>query len=80
MNVSDEWVLTHRVDLHNALRSTAAKAIDNRKIDIKLSSQVLSVVSRLPNIDRKWLIGMDQRMQTREKSCSRMGTSTLVIS
>ncbi|KAL4749498.1 hypothetical protein BDW72DRAFT_214015 [Aspergillus terricola var. indicus] len=31
LNVHDEWLLTHRVDLHNALRATAAKEIDNRK-------------------------------------------------
>ncbi|KAL4757336.1 uncharacterized protein BDW70DRAFT_153410 [Aspergillus foveolatus] len=31
LNVHDEWVLTHRVDLHNALRATAAQEIDSRK-------------------------------------------------
>ncbi|CAG8201422.1 unnamed protein product [Penicillium salamii] len=43
LNVQDEWLLTHRVDLHNALRCTAAQVIDDRKVDIRLSSQVLSV-------------------------------------
>lgn len=46
----DEWVLTHRVDLHNALRSIAAKDIDGRKIDVRLSSPVISVVSRVRSI------------------------------
>ncbi|KAJ6012638.1 hypothetical protein N7522_002993 [Penicillium canescens] len=43
LNVHDEWVLTHRVDLHCALRATAAQVVDGRKIDIRLSSRVLSV-------------------------------------
>ncbi|KAK1149697.1 hypothetical protein N8T08_005250 [Aspergillus melleus] len=43
LNVSDEWVLTHRVDLHSALRATAAQIVNGRKIDIRLSSRVLSV-------------------------------------
>ncbi|CAG8400210.1 unnamed protein product [Penicillium salamii] len=43
LNVQEEWLLTHRVDLHNALRCTAAQVIDDRKVDIRLSSQVLSV-------------------------------------
>lgn len=47
----DEWLLTHRVDLHNALRSTAAQVIDGRKIDIRLSSQVVSVVCEFPDVD-----------------------------
>ncbi|KAJ5767762.1 hypothetical protein N7533_000345 [Penicillium manginii] len=50
LNVYDEWVLTHRVDLHNALRSIAAKDIDGRKIDVRLSSPVISVVSRVRSI------------------------------
>ncbi|CAG7921648.1 unnamed protein product [Penicillium olsonii] len=43
LNVHDEWILTHRVDLHNALRATAVQVIDGRKVDIRLSSPVLSV-------------------------------------
>ncbi|KAL4996774.1 hypothetical protein BDV10DRAFT_195684 [Aspergillus recurvatus] len=31
LNVHDEWVLTHRVDLHNALRATAAQEVHGRK-------------------------------------------------
>ncbi|KAJ5833644.1 hypothetical protein N7474_001955 [Penicillium riverlandense] len=43
LNTTDDWVLTHRVDLHNALRSVAAQEVDGRKIDIHLSSRVVSV-------------------------------------
>ncbi|KAJ5209483.1 hypothetical protein N7449_003862 [Penicillium cf. viridicatum] len=43
LNVHDEWVLTHRVDLHSALRTTAAQPVNGRKIDLRLSSRVLSV-------------------------------------
>ncbi|KAL4981260.1 hypothetical protein BDW68DRAFT_172684 [Aspergillus falconensis] len=43
LDVHDEWVLTHRVDLHNALRATAAQEVDGRKVNIRLSSPVLSV-------------------------------------
>ncbi|KAL4969013.1 uncharacterized protein BDV14DRAFT_196331 [Aspergillus stella-maris] len=43
LEINDEWMLTHRVDLHSALRATAAQEVDGRKIDIRLSSRVLSV-------------------------------------
>ncbi|KAJ5246005.1 hypothetical protein N7468_000988 [Penicillium chermesinum] len=43
LDVHHEWILTHRVDLHNALRNTASQEIDGRKIDIRLSAPVLSV-------------------------------------
>ncbi|KAL4980950.1 hypothetical protein BDW66DRAFT_156088 [Aspergillus desertorum] len=33
LNVHDEWVLTHRVDLHNALRVTAAQEVVGRMAD-----------------------------------------------
>lgn len=46
LNVHDEWVLTHRVDLHNALRSVATQGIDCCNIDIRLSSPVISVVRK----------------------------------
>ncbi|KAL4900723.1 hypothetical protein BDW74DRAFT_170681 [Aspergillus multicolor] len=39
LEVDDEWLLTHRVDLHNALRATADQKIDGRKIEIRLSSR-----------------------------------------
>ncbi|KAJ0419056.1 FAD/NAD(P)-binding domain-containing protein [Aspergillus carlsbadensis] len=43
LGVHDEWVLTHRVDLHSALRATAAKVVDGRKIRIQLAARVASV-------------------------------------
>ena len=45
MNIHDEWLLTHRVDLHNTLRAVAAKEVNGRRVDICLSSRVASVVS-----------------------------------
>lgn len=44
LNTTDEWLLTHRVDLHNALRTAATKEVNGRKINLRLSSRVLSVV------------------------------------
>ncbi|KAB8241972.1 hypothetical protein BDV35DRAFT_384451 [Aspergillus flavus] len=43
LNTTDEWLLTHRVDLHNALRTAATKEVNGRKINLRLSSRVLSV-------------------------------------
>ncbi|KAI9372362.1 hypothetical protein BJX61DRAFT_507589 [Aspergillus egyptiacus] len=43
LNIQDEWVLAHRVDLHNALRTTAAEVVDGRRVEIRLSSRVASV-------------------------------------
>jgi salicylate hydroxylase len=47
LGVHDEWVLTHRVDLHSALRATAARVVDGRKIRIQLAARVASVVRHL---------------------------------
>jgi salicylate hydroxylase len=47
LGVHDEWVLRHRVDLHSALRATAARVVDGRKIRIQLGARVASVVSRM---------------------------------
>ncbi|KAL4867119.1 hypothetical protein BDV12DRAFT_186885 [Aspergillus spectabilis] len=43
LNISDEWLLTHRVDLHNTLRATADQEVDGRRVTIWLSSHVASV-------------------------------------
>ncbi|KAJ5339248.1 hypothetical protein N7452_005976 [Penicillium brevicompactum] len=43
LNVHDEWLLTHRVDLHNALRVTAGKEFNGKRVNIQLSSRVKSV-------------------------------------
>ncbi|OOF96328.1 hypothetical protein ASPCADRAFT_206516 [Aspergillus carbonarius ITEM 5010] len=43
LGVHDEWLLTHRVDLHNALRDLAAKEVNGRKPTIHLCSRVASV-------------------------------------
>ncbi|KAJ5660679.1 uncharacterized protein N7484_000051 [Penicillium longicatenatum] len=45
LNTTDDWLLTHRVDLHNVLRAAAAQEVDGRKVDIRLSSRVVSVDS-----------------------------------
>jgi len=47
LNITDEWLLTHRVDLHNTLRAAAAKEVNGKKPLIRLSSRVASVVSKL---------------------------------
>ncbi|KAJ6131097.1 FAD/NAD(P)-binding domain-containing protein [Penicillium sp. IBT 18751x] len=43
LGITDDFLLTHRVDLHNTLRDTAAKEVDGRRVDIRLSSRVVSV-------------------------------------
>lgn len=48
LNISDSWLLTHRVDLHNTLRAAAAEEVDGRKVDIRLRSRVASVVCLSP--------------------------------
>ena len=44
LNLSDAWLLTHRVDLHNALRAAAAKEVNGRRVQIRLASRVATVV------------------------------------
>ncbi|KAJ5098206.1 monooxygenase [Penicillium argentinense] len=44
LDIHDDWLLTHRVDLHNALRAAASREIDGRKIDIRFASRVTSVL------------------------------------
>ncbi|KAJ5813245.1 hypothetical protein N7447_010268 [Penicillium robsamsonii] len=43
LDIHDDWLLTHRVDLHNALRATAAKGFNSRSVSVRLSSRVKSV-------------------------------------
>ncbi|KAL4993629.1 hypothetical protein BDV10DRAFT_178756 [Aspergillus recurvatus] len=43
LKIPDAWLLTHRVDLHNALRAAAAKEVNGRRVQIRLSSRVASV-------------------------------------
>ncbi|KAL4757268.1 uncharacterized protein BDW70DRAFT_163682 [Aspergillus foveolatus] len=43
LNLSDAWLLTHRVDLHNALRAAAAKEVNGRRVQIRLTSRVATV-------------------------------------
>ena len=57
LNTTDEWLLTHRVDLHNALRAVATNEVNGRKINIRLSSRVLSVVSHCASIMVLVLLG-----------------------
>lgn len=45
LGITDDWVLTHRVDLHNALRMTATREVNGKKASIRLSSRVASMVS-----------------------------------
>ncbi|RDW57961.1 uncharacterized protein DSM5745_11341 [Aspergillus mulundensis] len=47
LHMSDSWLLTHRVDLHNALRDAAAKKVNGKQIDIRLASRVALVDSEL---------------------------------
>ncbi|KAL6229727.1 hypothetical protein BDW75DRAFT_249355 [Aspergillus navahoensis] len=43
LNIPGAWLLTHRVDLHNALRAAAAKEVNGRRVQIRLSARVASV-------------------------------------
>ncbi|KAL5042050.1 hypothetical protein BDW71DRAFT_200905 [Aspergillus fruticulosus] len=43
LNIPDAWLLTHRVDLHNALRAAAAKKVNGREVQVRLCSRVASV-------------------------------------
>ncbi|KAF9883696.1 hypothetical protein FE257_003034 [Aspergillus nanangensis] len=45
LGIYDDWFLTHRVDLHNALRAAAAKEVDGKSVNVRLSSRVASVDS-----------------------------------
>lgn len=47
LKIHDGWFLVHRVDLHNALRATAARDVNGKRIDIKLACRVASVVSQI---------------------------------
>ncbi|PWY89331.1 monooxygenase [Aspergillus heteromorphus CBS 117.55] len=43
LGISDEWLLAHRVDLHNALRDVAATEVHGKRPTIHLCSRVVSV-------------------------------------
>ncbi|KAJ2973350.1 hypothetical protein NUW58_g8957 [Xylaria curta] len=43
VGTKDPWLLTHRVDLHNALRSLAERGFQGRSVTIHLNSKVESV-------------------------------------
>lgn len=47
MGINEPWLLVHRVDLHNALRSQAERGFQGRCVNIHLSSKIDSVVSSL---------------------------------
>ncbi|KAE8310892.1 hypothetical protein BDV41DRAFT_566190 [Aspergillus transmontanensis] len=66
LNTTDEWLLTHRVDLHNALRTAATKEVNGRKINIRLSSRVLSVSRTVQAI-----IGDNKGRQSTGQNCFR---------
>ncbi|RAH64620.1 FAD/NAD(P)-binding domain-containing protein [Aspergillus aculeatinus CBS 121060] len=42
LRISDDWLLTQCVDLHNTLRATAAREVDGRTPNIRLCSRVVS--------------------------------------
>lgn len=79
LNISDEWLLTHRVDLHNTLRAAAAKEVNGKKPLIRLSSRVASVVSKLFSAKcyKKDAHTKTYRMRRLEWSCVRMELSIL---
>ncbi|KAE8413919.1 hypothetical protein BDV36DRAFT_303812 [Aspergillus pseudocaelatus] len=66
LNTMDEWLLTHRVDLHNALRATATNEVNGRKINIRLSSRVLSVSRTVQAI-----VGENKGRQSTGQNCFR---------
>ncbi|KAL4901216.1 hypothetical protein BDW74DRAFT_182072 [Aspergillus multicolor] len=43
LGIQEPWLLSHRVDLHNALRAAAGREVDGRKVEIRLASRVASV-------------------------------------
>lgn len=79
VNISDEWLLTHRVDLHNTLRAAAAKEVHGKRPIIILSSRVESVVSRPFLLIPGKAIYIDiYRIQKQERSYVRTAPSILV--
>ena len=47
LGTSDEWLLVHRVDLHNSLREMAEKGFEGRKPKLHLSCSIERVVRTL---------------------------------
>lgn len=45
LNIRDEWLLTHRVDLHNTLRKLADTEPYGQNLNINLHSRVVWAVS-----------------------------------
>ncbi|KAL4747963.1 hypothetical protein BDW72DRAFT_162475 [Aspergillus terricola var. indicus] len=43
LKISEAWLLTHRVDLHNAMRAAATKEVNGRRVQIRLSSRIMTV-------------------------------------
>ncbi len=43
----DDWLLVHRVDLHNALRRLAEQTVGGLKPQILLSKKIKSIVRKL---------------------------------
>ena len=64
LGIYDEWLRTHRVDLHNTLRDMAAKEVNGKMPAIHLRSRVASVVSIYFNSPRvsRLLIEMIDRI------------------
>ncbi|KAL4906502.1 hypothetical protein BDW74DRAFT_190137 [Aspergillus multicolor] len=67
LQMSDSWLLTHRVDLHDALRAEATKDVDGKRIGIILASRVASVDSELG------LVRLEDGTSTRSRSVSAIG-------
>lgn len=45
LRIEEPWLLAHRVDLHNMLRSQAERGFQGRGVSIHLNSKIVSVVS-----------------------------------
>ncbi|KAL4734277.1 hypothetical protein BDV11DRAFT_209537 [Aspergillus similis] len=82
LNISDAWLLTHRVDLHNALRAAAAKEVNGRR-DAEAGAVTLEDGSVLTGHlvigadgmhavkNRQAVTGTDQNKHTTGQSCFR---------
>ncbi|KAK4936727.1 hypothetical protein LTR10_022451 [Elasticomyces elasticus] len=51
LQMQDDWLLSHRVDLHNALRRRVEKEVNGKKPSIHLASKIRSVLTDRPEQD-----------------------------
>lgn len=72
LGMEDEWLLVHRVDLHNALRDLSEKGFAGKKPALHLSSPVDRVVSDCDITLGNIVTNQPRRMRTVARSSSKM--------